>query len=252
MEARWRRALKKHFGASSCNKWSQLAADVQCVGVGLKPVYLLDSLQPDGTKLCSLLEDVLSSTEEGKQWLRDLCVLVVKSDILLVNWSAVQNTFSSSGKSNTYVIITKPTQTPGSPSMADPDEFIRVERASALAAQIEKEASVWYANVLAEVGKLYSSNSEEKLLQCVDTVVPPGMNVCTLFGRLLGYPVIYWFDPVQGYSLDMVELAHYSVAVSTVAVHSRVRNVKVRFLSSKSLPVGQFHQPSISLFPCDS
>ena len=47
-------------------------------------------------------------------------------------------------------------------------------------AQIEKEASVWCANVLAEVGKLYSSNSEEKLLQCVDTVVPPGMNVCTL------------------------------------------------------------------------
>ena len=47
-------------------------------------------------------------------------------------------------------------------------------------AQIEKEASVWYANVLAEVGKLYSSNSEEKLLQCVDTAVSPGMNVCTL------------------------------------------------------------------------
>ena len=66
MDARWRRALKKHFGASSCNKWSQLAADVQCVAVGLKPVYLLDSLQLDGTLLCFLLEDVLSSTEEGK------------------------------------------------------------------------------------------------------------------------------------------------------------------------------------------
>ena len=42
---------------------------------------------------------------------------------------------ATSGKSGTYVIITKPTQTPGSPSMADPDEYIRIERASALAAQ---------------------------------------------------------------------------------------------------------------------
>lgn len=231
MEARWKEALKKHFGASSCNRWSQLAADVQCVAVGLKPAYLLDSLQPDGPKLCSLLEDVLSSTHEGNQWLRELCILVVNSDVLLVNWSAVQNTFGGSGKSNTYIISTKPTLTPGSHSMAEPDEYIRVEYASALAAQIEKEASVWYTNMLAEVGRVYSSNSEEKLLQCVDTVVPPGMNVCTLFGRLLGYPVIYWFDPVQGYSLDMVELANYCVVVSTAAVQSRVRNVKVRFLS---------------------
>ena len=57
------------------------------------------------------------------------------------------------GKSNTYVIITKSTS--GSSSMADPDENIRIEHAFAVTAQIEKEASVWYANVLAEVGKLY-------------------------------------------------------------------------------------------------
>ena len=35
--------------------------------------------------------------------------------------------------------------------------------------------------MLAEVGKLYSSiANNDKLLQCVDTAVPPGMNACTL------------------------------------------------------------------------
>lgn len=39
------------------------------------------------------------------------------------------------------------------------------------------------------------------------------INLCTLFGRLLGYPLVYWFDPEIGYSLDMVDLVCYTVTV---------------------------------------
>ena len=45
------------------------------------------------------------------------------------------------------------------------------------------------------------------------------LNVCTLFGRLLGYPVVYWFDPAVGYSLDMVELICYCVSISGEGVN---------------------------------
>ena len=38
-------------------------------------------------------------------------------------------------------------------------------------------------------------------------------NGCTLFGQLLGYPVVYWFDRERGYSLDAVELICYTVTV---------------------------------------
>ena len=41
------------------------------------------------------------------------------------------------------------------------------------------------------------------------------LNLCTLFGQLLGYPVVYWFDVERGYSLDMVELVCYSVTVTS-------------------------------------
>ena len=39
------------------------------------------------------------------------------------------------------------------------------------------------------------------------------LNVCTLFGQLLGYPVVYWFDLELGHSLDMVELVCFTVCV---------------------------------------
>ena len=39
------------------------------------------------------------------------------------------------------------------------------------------------------------------------------INLCTLFGRLLGYPLVYWFDPGTGYSLEMVDLVCYTVTV---------------------------------------
>lgn len=38
-------------------------------------------------------------------------------------------------------------------------------------------------------------------------------NGCTLFGQLLHYPVVYWFDMERGYSLDAVELICYTVTV---------------------------------------
>ena len=43
------------------------------------------------------------------------------------------------------------------------------------------------------------------------------LNLCTLFGQLLGYPVVYCFDSLRGYSLDMVELVCHSVSVTSSA-----------------------------------
>lgn len=46
-----------------------------------------------------------------------------------------------------------------------------------------------------------------------ETLGDTELNVCTLFGQLLGYPVVYWFDTERGYSLDMVELSCFTVSV---------------------------------------
>ena len=42
-------------------------------------------------------------------------------------------------------------------------------------------------------------------------------NGCTVFGQLLGYPVVYWFDRKTGYTLDAVELICYTVSIYSVS-----------------------------------
>ena len=55
-----------------------------------------------------------------------------------------------------------------------------------------------------------TSNSGSGMRICGNDVE---LNVCTLFGQLLGYPVIYSFDSERGYSLDMVELVCFTVCI---------------------------------------
>ena len=52
------------------------------------------------------------------------------------------------------------------------------------------------------------------------------LNVCTLFGWLLGYPVVYWFDIQRGYSLDMVELVCFTVYVCKADSETSSLNIK--------------------------
>ena len=42
-------------------------------------------------------------------------------------------------------------------------------------------------------------------------------NGCTLFGQLLGYPVVYWFNCKTGYTLDAVELVCYTVLINSMS-----------------------------------
>ena len=233
----WKSALAKYFGVSARGKWLQLAVDVECVALGLKPAYLLDTVRPDGTKLCSLLEEVLSSSER-KLWLKELIVLLVDSDVLLVNWRSLQNVFNRASDtdskrlnsdhetmSRVYVDITRSrTHTDGTRSEHASERHISLESGTTLASEIEGECQMWFSSVLAAVQSL--PNSEERQLPCLTTALDPRLNVCTLFGKALGYPVVYWFEPVEGYSLDMVELTNYRVTVSSVG-QRRVGNVKV-------------------------
>lgn len=212
---KWKESLKKHFGPSSCSKWRQLATDVQCVVLGLKPAYLLDCLEPHAPKLCSVVEDALhlqrrwtnGEDEECEQTLRVFRIVSVGSDVLVVNWDCLREAFKLQGQADcSFVDVSKPH--PAQPTRSRG----LLRRESALVASIEEEMNSWYSYLLAEDDKLHLSPSKNgKLLKLLSTAVLPGLNVCTLFGRLLGYPVVYWFDPAVGYSLDMTELKLYHI-----------------------------------------
>jgi hypothetical protein len=50
-----------------------------------------------------------------------------------------------------------------------------------------------------------------------------GQNLSSLFGQLLGYPVVYWFDTSKGYDLDMVKLVQHSVQARTERASSAMK-----------------------------
>lgn len=218
--------LKKYFGASSCGKWRQLSADVHCVALGLKPAYLLDTLQPDPSRFCSLLNHVLSAgavsddelqQRKGVKWWRELRIVSVESDVLLVNWTAIQDLFQNCLFSRVYVNIGRSGSPPDS-AVDRTDAHISIECSPG----IEEKCQQWYSELSAtehtETDPISpSSDGRGIALKCLSVALPPDLNVCTLFGRLLGYPVVYWFPPAGQYSLDMVELVNYRVAVSSTS-----------------------------------
>ena len=222
-EGIWRASLKKYFGASSCRKWYQLAVDVQCVALGLKPAYLLDILQPDPARFCSLLNDVLpaihSTMSDMHQWRKiewwdELCVVSVESDVLLVNRTAIQDLFQSSqqlASSCVYVDISNSESSKASRDCTDAHIGV-VECFS----EIEKKCQIWYSEHVEASSTPPGRDATGTIaLKCSSSSLPPDLNMCTVFGRLLGYPVVYWFQPDTGHNLDMVHLVNYHVTVST-------------------------------------
>jgi hypothetical protein len=243
MENTWKSGLKKYFGASSCSKWHQLAADVQCVALGLKPAYLLDTLTPDPALFCSLLthvsselhrDEMLSSGLVAKCTWSELRVVSVGSDVLVVNWTAIQELFRK--HLCVYVNIGKtggPCQSTGDLT----DAHISVERSP----EVEKKCRQWCSELIATEHPRTDAEcfdtSECSRVKMVSVTLTPGMNLCTLFGRLLGYPVVYWFPPTAGYSLDLVELVNCHVTASSSSLSAQgLCTMKDHQLYSFSVP----------------
>ena len=213
----WRSEIKKHYGASMCSKWYQLAADVHCVAVGLKPAYLLDTLPPDPALLCSLLDHVLSDHEQlqsGQQirgvphvveWQEELRVVSIGSDVLVINRTALQNLFQDSPC--VYVDVSRSER---ERCTATADSHIHIQHSS----EVEDQCRQWYSEFCAAEKALTGSTSSAGV-RLLHVALSPDVNVCTLFGRLLGYPVVYWFNTTAEYSLDLVELVNYKVTVSS-------------------------------------
>ena len=242
MEKAWKAGLRRCYGASSSRKWYKLSADVYYVAMGLKPAYLLDTLKPDPSLFCSLLNYVFSELlRQGKhhvsdkvvKWQSELRVVSVGSDVVLVNLSALRDLFQESHQTLcAYVDIGKPLSQHGSTCSVCTDSHIHLHCFS----EVEDKCRQWYSLLLETETSLTpaascSGSSETASCLRLMAVEPtPDLNVCALFGRLLGYPVVYWFPPSIGYSLDHVELVNYRVSASSKdhgAAGQEMHSVKV-------------------------
>ena len=198
----WKKSICRHFGPASCSKWQQLYTDVVCIHLGLKPSLLLDYLKPDAKRLQLLLQEVQVGMAYPLS--PDLLILMIGEDLLLVKTQSV--TISpNSGESAPnlaccYVNITKGIKVPSLLS----DELV---------VDLEQEFEHWWRGFN---HRIHESRAEDVGIPILDSgySLP---NVCSLFGKLLGYPVVYWFDPEQGYSLEMVNLICHTVTVCSLS-----------------------------------
>lgn len=190
----------RHFGAASCSKWQQLYTDVVCVHLGLKPSLLLDYLKPDAKKLQLLLQEVQVGTACPLS--SDLIILKIGEDVFLVKTQSVaiphngRDSNSALRLTCSYVNITKGIK---SLSLLSDD----------LVVGIEQEFEHWWRGFNHRV---HQSRADDAGIPIWNSGYSLS-NHCSLFGKLLGYPVVYWFDPEQGYSLEMVNLICHSVTL---------------------------------------
>ena len=215
----WKLGLKKYYGASTHRKAQQLAVDTECVANGLKPAYLLDALAPDACLFHSFLNHTLCKIMEQsgthrsaliQKWISELRVVSVASDVLLViNMTGVQNLFWESSQTCIYVDINN--------TKAGGEECMSVCHSPA----IEEQCRQWYTALVAadhqqqqQQPETHDSRGGQAGVKLLSVPPLPDMNLCTLFGRLLGYPVVYWFPPSTSYDLDFVKLIRHQVTIS--------------------------------------
>ena len=213
-DSAWKQGLKKFYGVSASRKWQKLAADIECVANGLKPAYLLDTLSPNPHLFRSFLDHVLSEQRGSgpqrsavvQKWLVELRVVSLGSDVLLINKTAVEKLFQSSC---VYVDIS---ETENRTRSEKPDVHIRIHSSS----DVDEQCRHWYSTLMAtELQQTALEPSKSNSVILLSAPLEPDLNVCTLFGRLLGYPVVYWFPPSTDYCLDYVDLVRHQVTLSS-------------------------------------
>ena len=240
----WRAAFRKQYSHSSFSKWHQLYVDVSCVLLELKSAFLVDYVTPSAEKLQLFLKDVKQADMTDKshaetvdrssrscvevatdfsKCLGGCCIVSLGEDILLVNMKLLvsehgQSVDTDIRHAQRKALDTRPIYVDVTKGLPTPRLLQDKERMD-----IESRFCQWLT-------KMYSSflsrdSSDITIIPCEDhevvefetdcsrmnTVIE--QNGCTLFGQLLGYPVVYWFDRERGYSLDAVELVCYTVTV---------------------------------------
>lgn len=198
--SKWKFIITKYLGRSVGKKWRKLMVDIKAVDISIKTAYLYDIGPPVGHKLQalvielhaeSLIENYLNVVKVGMD-----CLIVNPESLKAVKASFVNTQFES--YETKFVDITS-----GSDSIIINNETIRTELHEAVT-NIARNLVFDRVN----------------LLSLSDSVC---CNRTSLFGLLLGYPVVYWFDESknkqQNY-LSMVPLCCVQVTAAMMEDYS--------------------------------
>lgn len=220
-EVEWKRSFKKHFRRSLQSKNSHFRFAVSCALLGIKPVHLVDNLPPDPHKLQQLLQEVLQpcdfasksceqriTSHDQTSHCPQLCILAIEQDVLLLNYTALKVSRVCGFLLTPRPVFIDITRGILKPKVIDENDIHQIEQS--FLDCIEKSI----LSLESESSKLNGEHIPV-IHHCCHGDHAGGhgteVNLCSLFGQLLGYPVVYWFDTSKGYSLDMEKLVQHCV-----------------------------------------
>lgn len=213
----WKFLVGKYLGKSVARKWKQFYLDVKAVDLGVKPAYLYDIGPPVGHKLQSLIEESVQKS----LIISNLNIVEIGMDCLIVNPESVQQIKGSFENINTdfeSLQIKIVDITDDSKTILDSSKAVRAE--------VHEAVNDIVINVVS--GKVHLYVLSDSLI----------CNRTALFGVLLGYPVVYWFDEsktkTQHY-LSMVPLQCVTVT-SKITVGGQNAQKEIHNLYSFSYP----------------
>ena len=203
-------SFKSAFGVVvSSSKKEQLSTDIASVVLGFKPALIVDCGLTTVTKFKYLLMDILKNLNMRED-VRSCCIAGIFDDVLFINLTALNTSWKTTKGIPRYINIDK--------AQTSPSVF---EVNSSRHALLENTFSDVYEKLRVELCCYHSDTRGEDLDGETGRFIPVvvldsllrDFNLCTLFGRLLWYPVVYWFNPSNGYTLGMVPLIRYLVKV---------------------------------------
>ncbi|KAM8976787.1 UPF0739 protein C1orf74 homolog [Pelodytes ibericus] len=184
--------LKEQKKRSFSVKFSlNLAAEILSVDCGLKPCFLYDYNGVGTNQIQSYLKE-LQHTGFIKEHLH---ILNIADNILIIN---VTRTISYL---NTLLEKTDLSLVDVSAFLSEPVLF-KQNNVSQIHSQLTQ---------LLETLKPYQGGQPDTI--SVGDTEPVEWNLCTIFGLLLNFPAVYWFDTARGFEncLSLVPLRHFSV-----------------------------------------
>lgn len=194
----WRGIVCRCYGKKFASASQRIWMDLWCVINGIKSAWLVDYLPLDVTKMRQLLEDSKSAGIFAIQQ-HSVAILKLNSDVLVVN-TAIE-------------LVTPPT--------------VFIDVSAKLDKPVVVSECVW-ESVTCAIKAIHGAITDavktcsEQLLVLLQLTLADDVNLSTVFGWLLGYPVVYWFDnnslPNSWDHVSLTSLLCYSVIVSNAQV----------------------------------
>lgn len=166
---KWIHVAQRHIGKQSTFQHQSLMADIVAVDCGIKTAYLYDIGAPVAERLLSLLQD-LKKEELIKTCLN---VLQIDLDCLILNPAVCQNSIALDNLTDKLVDVSKSVRVP---CMLD---------------------SVQHAVELKKVFENILNNLDHSVIKLYTWPLQIQFNVSSLFGLLLNYPIIYWYNTLD-------------------------------------------------------